>query len=319
MSQIDDQTERLYEILKAKNSEKSMQAKYGTVLSDFVEHLDMDIFEEKISPILAVLGTNEIVQLWNYSIQQIKNWDESPIINKYLQIFHKHIDAIMADDEIMKSMNYLILKSITNSEIINVDETKLFEFIAKRINLKHELSVFEIDSILDDIRYETMSLEYLLSTVRKTGLVENERMLDIITLHDDNFVGQNRCSEIKMWIAPSGTHKKGYRVITLKDITPKFIKILTEHVIQSKFKPVDNFEVVYKYMEKNIIGAEFVAFKYKTGYYISLDQSNGFFHKNMNYKIENSNSFKEENFLIDHSERAPPEHINLYVRTNVTF
>lgn len=320
MSQSNDQIDQLCEILKARNAEKSLQFKYVTVLTNSIEQLSIYEFEKKVALILELLNVADIIQLWNFSIARQAN---NNILNIFLTTFHKYVDTILTHDEIIKSINYSTVKNITSSEIINIDEGKLFEFVAKRIYLGNDFTTQEIDSILNDIRFEAMSQDFLLSVVRKTKLISDDRLLDIITQLDSNLLGMKRLDPIQIWVAPSGTYKEGYKTIRLGDITPKFIKIFTKHVNEKNFKPLEDFEIPANDSKCLVeMGVEFITIaseEIANSFTIRLERPYGFFFKGKNIGTNLSTKFDERKFLIDPAERTFDTYISLYVRKNINF
>uniref|UniRef100_A0A6C0C8I6 Uncharacterized protein n=1 Tax=viral metagenome TaxID=1070528 RepID=A0A6C0C8I6_9ZZZZ len=313
---------------ESEKKRKMFQTKYGMVLTISVSQLSLDKFIENVPLMLNLLDARRIVELWNFSIDQQATDD---ILNNFLVIFHHHIDTIMADEDILGSMNYCVVKNITESEIINVSESKLFEFVAKRIKLGWFKNFYvgaeftamnQNNSILNDIRFETMSQDFLLKNVRKSTLISSDKLLDIISQLDSNFTGTNRLDS-QIWIAPNGTYKEGYRTITLKDITPKFIKIFVEHVNEKKFKPLEDFEIPTN--ETTTLGVEYIAILCEllppdsNNEPVRLDRPYGFFNKGKCFGICNIGRVTENQINIDTSNRTRDKYINMYVRKNITF
>lgn len=187
-----------------------------------------------IDMIKPKIKTADIPCTWSSCI--LLNLDELSTVCSTL--FVEKFDEIMASDELIKSFNLNLIKSIVGSEI-SIPEISLFKFVHKWIQLTNPLSD-TVSEIMQNIRFLTMTSTDLIDIVKPTGLLDLNEYISVLEYSinkiapiETKMIQLRGDISIDFFIDMTGEIYDGYRSIVEADITPIFIcrfsKYLSKH------------------------------------------------------------------------------------------
>lgn len=224
-------------------------ATYQKMISHFASIGDSNSFLEKLyTESVNLIDLDTLAPYWNY----VMTLNEPKLCLAYLNFFCKNIEAIKKSDATVQALSADVMKYVTASEDISLEEIEIFQIAHKWIQLVKPTE--EITrTVINNIRLPLIETKRLIQDVQPSGLINDKAYIEAINhsvvpckdATGKNFQPRNQplTADINFYLCNHAFKFPEYRTITDDDITPKFISCLRKYISKNGSIPaLDAFE-----------------------------------------------------------------------------
>ena len=221
---------------KTQLNNSDVPTNYNNLVTLLCSTYDSKLLKEKQCSILEILiNEHNMSTLWNTIIAL--NYPELNFI--CLNFFCKNISIIKSNSSIMEGMSLNVIKYITTTDHIEMEEIDIFQFVDAWIKINNPEKE-DIEEIMQNIRFPLMSGKELIDIVRPTGVMNDVSYIKALeyAINPYNNISQKSMprdgGSLSFYVAPYSSRYEyldlGFRIVTTDDITEKFNTAIKKYV-----------------------------------------------------------------------------------------